>query len=122
MKVTVEHAFLRSTDRVDSLVEERILALGRRIQIDEAKIRLEKVPDTSPAFRVSVHLVTPGPDLLADGRDHTIQAAIEKVMQRLEARLSRRDQQRHRRRLGNLQAPAASRTPNLSRGPRARAV
>ena len=35
-----EHQNLRSTDELDSLVEERILAFEPRLQIDEARVRL----------------------------------------------------------------------------------
>jgi ribosomal subunit interface protein len=109
MKVTVEHASVPSTDSIDSLVEDRILALSRRIQIEEARVRLECCRAISPKYRVSIHIVTPGPDLLADERDHTLPAAIEKVMTRLEARLAHREGKRRRRARGNLQLPAISR-------------
>jgi ribosome-associated translation inhibitor RaiA len=84
MKLTLEHHHLRSTDELDSMIEERILALQSRLQIDEANVRLARHYETSPAFSVHIHLVTPGPDVLAEGRDHTLRAAIEKVMTGLE--------------------------------------
>jgi ribosome-associated translation inhibitor RaiA len=109
MKVTVEHAWIPSTDHIDSLVEDRILALSQRIVIDEARVRLECSRDVSPKYRVSVHLVTPGPDLLADERDHTLPAAIQKVMERLEARLDHRDNKRRRREVGERSRPGTAR-------------
>ncbi len=109
MKLTLEHHHLRSTDELDSLIEERILALQPRLQIDEANVRLEHRRESSPAFRVHVHLVTPGPDVLAEGRDHTLRAAIEKVMAALEARIGDRIEKRHRRVRGNLQEPTRMR-------------
>lgn len=109
MKLTLEHHHLRSTDTLDSLIEERILALQPRLQIDEANVRLEHRQESSPAFRVHVHLVTPGPDVFAEGRDHTIRAAMEKVMAALEARIGDRLEKRHRRVRSNLQEPTRRR-------------
>lgn len=109
MKLTLEHHHLRSTDELDSLVEERILALQPRLQIDEANVRLEHRRESSPAFHVHVHLVTPGPDVFAEGRDHTLRAAIEKVMAVLEVRIGERMEKRLRRVRGNLQDPTQMR-------------
>ena len=89
MKLTVKHVDMRSTNVVDTLIEERIFALQPRLQIEEASVRLEHRP-TSPPFRVSVHLVIPGPDIVVEEQDHTIRAAIEKVMSRLEENVSGR--------------------------------
>jgi len=97
MRLTVEHFDLRSTNSLDTLIEERILALGPRLQIDEARVRLERRHELSPPFRVAVHLVTPGPDLRAESQDHTILAAIEKVMLDIESRLNHRDGKRLRK-------------------------
>ena len=109
MKLTLQHFDLRSTDVLDTLIEERILGLEPRLQIDEASVRLERHRGTSPAFRVQVHLVTPGPDVLAEGRDHTMRAALEKVLTELELKINGRALQRVRRVRGNRQAPAARR-------------
>ena len=109
MKLTVQHHHLRSTDELDSLIEESILALQPRLQIDEANVHLECRVQESPAFGVRVHLVTPGPDVFAEGRDHTLRAAIEKVTAALEARIGDRLEKRHRRARGNLQEPTRMR-------------
>ncbi len=109
MKMNVQHIHIRSTDALDTLIEERILALQPRLQIDEANVRLEHQRESSPAFRVHVHLVTPGPDLLAEGRDHTIRAAIEKVVADLEQKVTSRRLKRTQRIKSNLQSPSALR-------------
>ena len=90
VKLTVQHHHLRSSDEMDSLIENRILALQAQLQIDEAHVRLECRFEESPSFSVRVHLVTPGPDVFAERRDHTIRAAIEKVMADVEARIGSR--------------------------------
>ena len=105
MKLTVQHHHLRSTDELDSLIEERILALQSRLQIEEATVRLQRRHEESPPFRVCVHLVTPGPDVVAEGCDHTLHAAIGKMMAELDTQIGRRAQKRVRRLRSNLQAP-----------------
>jgi len=109
MKLTIQHYHLRSSDELDSLVENRVFALQPRLQIDEANIRLEYRMEESPPFSVHVHLVTPGPDVFAERRDHTIRAAIEKVMADVETKIGGRYEKRRRRLRGNAQEPAARR-------------
>ncbi len=109
MKLTVQHHHLRSSDELDSLIENRILALQARMQIEEAHVRLECRSEESPAFSVRVHLVTPGPDVFAERREHTIQAAIEKVMADVEAKIGSRFGKRRWRIRSNSQEPALRR-------------
>ena len=91
------------------MIENRIFALQPRLQIDEASVRLECRHEESPAFRVRIHLITPGPDVIAECRDHTIRAAIDKAMEELEARIGDRHAKRRRRVRSNLQEPAQMR-------------
>ncbi len=97
MKLTLQHTSIRSTDPLDSWIEHRIFELERRLRIDEASVRLAHRPELSPPYEVAVHLVTPGPDVLATGRDHTLRAAFGKVMAELEERITNRTT-RHRER------------------------
>ena len=106
MKLTVQHHHLRSTHELDSLIENRILALQPRLQIDEAHVRMECRSELSPAFGVRIRLVTPGPDVFAEGCDHTIHAAIHKAMGKIESRLDHREAKRLQRARSNLQTPA----------------
>ena len=107
MRLTLQHHNLRSTHELDSLIENRILALQLRVRIDEAHVRLECRFESSPPFGVRIHLVTPGPDVFAEGRDHTIHAAIHKALGEIESRLDHREAKRQQRARSNLQAPAA---------------
>ena len=109
MKLNVQHHNLRSTHELDSLLEQRIFKLEPRLQIDEACVRLECRWEKSPAYRVAIHIATPGPDLEAEGRDHTIRAAIGKAFLDLEDRLRDREHKSIRRVRSNLQTPAALR-------------
>ena len=106
MKLNVQHHNLRSTHELDSLIEERILALQPRLQIDEAKIRLECRLERKPRLPRSDPPGHPGPDVLAEGRDHTIRAAIAKAVADIEAKLGDRARKPLRRLRSNLQTPA----------------
>jgi ribosome-associated translation inhibitor RaiA len=107
MKLNLQHHNLRSSDELDSLIENRILALQPRLRIDEAHVRLECRFESSPAYGVLIHLVMPGPDVFAEGRDHTIHAAIHKALGEIESRLDHRAAKRQQRVRSNIQAPAA---------------
>lgn len=102
MKLNVQHHNLRSTHELDSLIEDRILALQSRLQIDEANVRLECHFEASPAFGVRIHLVTPGPDVFAEGRDHTLRAAVRKAMAQIETKMGHRAAKRLQRLRSNL--------------------
>lgn len=56
-----------------------------------------------------VYIVTPGPDLLAEGRDRTIRAAMDKAMAELEQKITFRRIQRSQRIKSNLQSPSTLR-------------
>ena len=113
MKLITQHRNLRSTDELDSLLEERILDFEPRLQIDEARVRLECKWEESPACRVAIHIVTPGSDLRAEGRDHTIRAAIGKAVSDLEEKLGHRARKPLRRLKSKLQVPAVQRMSRL---------
>lgn len=93
-KPTVRMNFQRmnvgALDRLDSWVEQQILALGRARRIDEANIRMTRNHNSSPPYQVNVHLVTPGPDVHAEATDHTLRAAFEKAVRRLRHQITDR--------------------------------
>jgi ribosome-associated translation inhibitor RaiA len=103
MKITVQHKNMRSYHDLDSLIEERILSLESRLQIDEANVSLECRCEASPPFSARIHLVTPGPDVVAESQDHTIRAAIDEAIAELENKISDRFEKRRRRLRSNLQ-------------------
>lgn len=115
MKLYLQHHNLRSSDELDTWVEQQVLELARTRQIDEAKIRLAHLHEESPAYQVNAHLVTPGPDVFAEGRDHTIRAAFEKVIRQLRDQIAsraRKAMQRVRTKIGA--ATARTRSPLIS--------
>jgi ribosome-associated translation inhibitor RaiA len=97
MKLTLQHMNVRSTNALDSWVEEQIISLQPALQIEEAVISLTHDRDASPAFQVKAHLITPGPDVFAEGCDHTLQAAFIKLMESLRAKIGDRATNREKR-------------------------
>lgn len=109
MKLTLQHINVPSTVDLDTAIEDRILDLEKRVRIDEAVVRLERRRELSPAYRVWVHIVTPGPDLFAEAKDYTIRAAFDKALQELNATIDSRALKRTQRIKSNLQARATLR-------------
>ena len=104
MRMNVQHLNIRSLDMIDAWVEKQLRALGATRQIDEANVRLVRLADASPAYQVHVHLVTPGPDVFAESRDHTLRAAFTKAMTQLREQITSRAGKRLQRLKSNLKA------------------
>ena len=98
MKVVIKHTGIALRKWMNSSVRKQILALSPLRQIDEAQVQIDKDDDASPAFRVHLHLVTPGPDIAAEARDHTLAAAMGKVLRRVTGEIQRRSIQQLARR------------------------
>lgn len=58
--------------------------------LDQAHVLVAREPEASPPFRVAAHLVTPGPDIRAEGADHTFAAALQKAVAQLADRIKHR--------------------------------
>lgn len=97
MRIVLQHANVRPTDRLDRWVEERLASLRPLIRIDEAYIRLEYRHDASPAYRASAHLVIPGPDVRAEAVDHTAGTAVAKLIEAIREQAAARAARRLRR-------------------------
>lgn len=104
MRMNVQHLNIRSLEMIDASVEKQLRALGATRQIDEANVRLVRLADASPAYQVHVHLVTPGPDVFAESRDHTLSAAFAKAMSQLHETITSRATKRLQRLKSNLKA------------------
>lgn len=105
MKLTLQHEDVRSTDALDRLIEESLFELSERQVIEEARVRLVHRHLESPGYSVHIHLVTPGPDVVLEERDHTLQAAITKAMTGLRRKLGDRSSRRTRDFLNNHAQP-----------------
>ncbi len=80
------------------LLEEGLHELEALTTITSAEVVLEHQRSASPAFQAVVHLAVPGPDIHAAARDHTLEAAWLKVLERLRRQLEER-KRRHEARL-----------------------
>ena len=104
MRLNVQHLNIRSVDTLDSWVEKQVFSLRRARQIDEANVRLIRLENASPAYQVHVPLVTPGPDVFAEGRDHTVRAAFAKAMMQLREAIRKRSTKRLQRLKSNAKS------------------
>lgn len=115
MNLTIRHRRLRSFHALDSMVEDRLFALGEIAPIDEASVVLEHRAEESPAYRAEVHIAVPGPDLSVEAVDHTLANAFHRAVCELEVKLRERVQRRggrlaaHRRHEGNFRIGRRSR-------------
>ncbi len=105
MKLTLQHEDVRSTDALDRLIEDHLLALSELLVIEEARVRLAYRHLESPAFSVHIHLVTPGPDVVLEQRDHTLRAAITKALAGLDRKVDERSTRRTKDFLNNHAQP-----------------
>jgi|SRR5215204_4865207 len=60
------------------------------ISVSFAVAVLDRTRNGGPPFTVRVHLAVPGPDIHAEGRDHTLQAAWRKACKNLKKQIEKR--------------------------------
>ena len=98
MKLTLTHRNHAPSKSIVAMIEKDLKALEPDLQIDEARVRLERNLTASPRFNASFHLVTPGPDVIVKANDHTLQAAVRKAFDRIAAKIGHRHAKRAQRR------------------------
>lgn len=106
MKLTLKHLHHEPSASLRQLVERQLEKLATSMQIDEARVVVENRADASPPFHMSVHLVTPGPDIFVKARDHTLRAALQKLIADLETEVARRQRKRTLRLRGEAKKTA----------------
>ena len=111
MKLILQHRHHQPSASLIALLHEQLKAIGEIRQIDEARILIERRHEDSPPFRIAAHLVTPGPDLFAEAVEHTLRAALQKIVSQIEAELARRMQKRTRNLRSALSRPASTPPP-----------
>ena len=97
MKITVNRLGVLVSKYPDRWVAARLAGIAGQRQVDEAKVRILRHRNLSPACEVSIHLVTPGVDLFSTGCDHTMMAAFDKALEGLGKTLAERTAKRERR-------------------------
>lgn len=106
MKLTLKHFNIAGGPGLHASIKSHLNSLTSILKIDEALVSLSRYHASSPAFHVKIQLVTPGPDVFAESNDHTLQAAISKVVKQLQEKVSRRSQKRLQKIKSNLSSPA----------------
>jgi ribosome-associated translation inhibitor RaiA len=103
MKILLRYCGLNARAVWCGLVESQIKKLQGLAAIACAHVTLERQREFAPAFRVQAQLEVPGPDFHAEARDHTLQAALLKVMRSPERQIQSRKGRRADRRKTNVQ-------------------
>ena len=97
MKITLQnHHHIPSASMVE-MITTQLKSLQSALQIDEARVRIERSLTASPPFKVFFHLVTPGPDVRAGAADHTLRAALLKAFAAVSDKIDLRHLKRARR-------------------------
>ena len=102
MKILLQYCGLNARAFWRGLVEGQLRRLEGLAAIASARVTLEWRRETKPAFRVLTLLEVPGPDVHAEARDHTLQAALLKVVKDLERQIRSRRSRRAERWKTNL--------------------
>ena len=97
MRITLKNLHHKPSPSLIELLEKELAALSTDLHIDEARVLFERRLDASPPFRVTFHLVTPGPDVEAETSDHTLRAALLKAFDALRSKIGHRHLKRARR-------------------------
>jgi ribosome-associated translation inhibitor RaiA len=115
MKVSVRFSNLNPRVSWQRLIEAQLSRLEAFGEIASARVRVEQYPEAHPTFRVTVFLEVPGPDFHAEAADHTLAAAILKVVAALERQMKSRKRQQVFRHKANGQLRACpARSPVLA--------
>jgi ribosomal subunit interface protein len=103
MKIALRYCGLNARALWQGLVESQLKRLQALAEIASAHVTLEWQHEATPAFRVQAQLEVPGPDYHAEARDHTLRAALSKVVKDLERQIRSRKNRRAARRKTNIQ-------------------
>lgn len=98
MKVSLTHHNHAPSDSIVEMIGKELKSLQPDLQIDEARVHLERSLTDSPPFSASFHLVTPGPDVIVQATDHTLRAALVKAIAAAKDKIHHRSLKRARRR------------------------
>ncbi len=90
MKIQFHIRGLTISRKVRSYLGQPLERLQRLIPISRAAVILEHSWDNAPAFRAFVLLAVPGPDIHAEVRGHTLEAAWLKITAALRKQIEKR--------------------------------
>jgi len=98
MKLTLTHRNHAPSKSIVEMIDKELESLQHDLQIDEARVHLERSMTDSPPFTASFRLVTPGPDVIVSSTDHTLRAAILKAFRSIAKKIDHRHSKRTHRR------------------------
>lgn len=108
MKLDVRLKGWKSDARIRRFVQDQLECLPNFGFVSDAQVVLVHARQGGPAWTASAHLAVPGPDLKAEARDHTFEAAWRKVMDALHGQITDRAlRRRHRHDERRRPRPAA---------------
>ena len=90
MKIQFHIRGINITARARNRLRESLERLQNRIPITAAAVVLEHCSENAPAFRAFILLAIPGPDIHAEARDHTLEAAWLKINAALRKQIEQR--------------------------------
>jgi len=105
MKVQFRIRGLNANAGLRAWLEKQLERLHSLIPVSTAEVVLERERDSAPPFCAHVHLAVPGPDIHAEARDHTLEAAWLKVAKNLRQEIERRKTRQQLRHKGHRQHP-----------------
>lgn len=105
MHLVIRPTTLRCPRPVLDRVQRRLATLARSQRIEEATLRVSEESERSPRFTATLALRVPGPDVHAEGRDHTPGTAVQRALTSIERQLLGRKQKRVARRNEPRRAP-----------------
>ncbi len=105
MKIQIQIRGLNANASLRAWLEEQVGRLHTLVAVTAADVVLERQRENAPAFRAHVHLAVPGPDIHAEARDHTLEAAWLKVTNALRRQIERRKTGQQLRHKGHGQHP-----------------
>jgi len=108
MNIRVHFLGLNGNRRLRDMVQPQLAALRRMASISSAVVVLKRQWGGGPRFEAHAHLAVPGPDIHAEARDQTLQAAWRKVCRSLEQQIKRRKSKPAERVKSNLQQPIST--------------
>ena len=102
MNIIVRYCGLAKRNIWQELVETKLRKLQHLAAIATARVTLEWRHSIRPGFRVMTWLEVPGPDFHAEASDHTLPAALVKVVKSLEKQIRSRKHRRADKQKTNL--------------------
>ncbi len=116
MKILLSFRGLNARAVWHRLVEAQLKRLQHLASIASARVTLERSREIRPPFKVKALLEVPGPDFHAEASDHTLPAALHKVIRNLERQIQSRRSRLAQRRKGHTQPGLFPRMPSFSFG------